>query len=176
MRSLVSVASSRASGRSNSSDSLTQTLQAMAEAGQKIGLNTRYKSVTLGQFYGLFGGPDGWKEVDADGFGAQYNFPVADPQAHFRIWADPADFENYGGFTDAESTTLISEASAATDPVARADLLAQADARLFELMPWIPVVDVASTLYMSKDVTGPPASFVNWWYPWAADLGGSSPS
>jgi peptide/nickel transport system substrate-binding protein len=148
----------------------------MAEAGQKIGLNTRYKSVTLGQLYGLFGGPDGWKEVDADGFGAQYNFPVADPQAHFRIWADPADFENYGGFTDAESTTLISEASAATDPVARADLLAQADARLFELMPWIPVVDVASTLYMSKDVTGPPASFVNWWYPWAADLGGSSPS
>ena len=78
-------------------DSLTQTLQALAEAGQKIGLNTKYKAVTLGQSYGLF-----------------------------------------------------------------------------DQMPWIPVVDVASTLCLNKDVTGPPASFVYWWYPWAAELGGAS--
>jgi hypothetical protein len=41
-------------------------------------------------------------------------------------------------------------------------------------MPWIPVVDVASTPYLNKEVTGPPASFVYWWYPWAADLGGTA--
>ena len=161
-------------GNPGITDSLTQTLQALAEAGQKIGLNTVYKSVTMGQFYGLFGSPNGWKAVDADGFGAQYNFPVADPQSQYRIWANPKDYENYGAFNDPESSKLIDQASATIDPSQRDDLLARADARLFDQMPWIPVVDVASTLYLNKDVTGPPASFVYWWYPWAADLGGSS--
>lgn len=161
-------------GNPGITDSLTQTLQALAEAGQKIGLNTKYTSITLGQFYGLFGSPDGWKEVDADGFPAQYNFPVADPQAQYRIWGSAEDFENYGGFSDPESSRLIEEASATLDPGERDERLAQADARLFDQMPWIPVVDVASTLYLNKEVTGPPASFVYWWYPWAADLGGTA--
>jgi peptide/nickel transport system substrate-binding protein len=160
-------------GNPSISDSLTQTLQALAEAGQAIGLNTVYKSVTLGEFYGLFGGPDGWKPVNADGFGSQYNFPVPDPQTQFRIWADPEDYENYGGFSDPQATELVDKASGEADDQARAAALHDADAELFAQMPWVPVVDVANTLYMNKAITGAPAAFVNWWYPWAADLGTS---
>jgi peptide/nickel transport system substrate-binding protein len=160
-------------GNPSISDSLTQTLQALAEAGKAIGLNTVYKSVTLGEFYGLFGGPEGWKPVNADGFGSQYNFPVPDPQTQFRIWADPEDYENYGGFADPQATALVEKAGGEPDQTARDEALQAADAQLFSQMPWVPVVDVANTLYMDKAVTGAPAAFVNWWYPWAADLGAS---
>ena len=158
-------------GNPGITESLTQSLQATAEAGKKIGLDVRYKSVTLGEFYGLFGGPEGWKAVNADAFGSQYNFPVNDPMTQFRIWQSPEDYENYGGYVDDEATSLIDEASAQPDQAKRDEGLAKADARLFETMPWIPLVDVANTLYMNKNITGPPASFVYWWYPWAAQLG-----
>lgn len=87
--------------------------------------------MTLGEFYGLFAGPDGWEDIDADAFGTQYNPAVADPQSQYRIWADPNDYENYGGFDDPESTELINPASAAGDPAERTDLQSEADARLF---------------------------------------------
>ncbi|MFF4630098.1 ABC transporter substrate-binding protein [Streptomyces griseorubiginosus] len=153
------------------SDSLTQTLQAIAEAGQKIGLNTVYKPVTLGQFYDLFSGPKGWHTTGADAFGSQWNLPVADPQAQFSVWGNPHDPSNYSQFTDATASKLIQQADAAGDAGKRDALLAQADKRLFDQLPWIPVVDVANALYLNDSVTGPPASFVQWYSPWAQQLG-----
>jgi peptide/nickel transport system substrate-binding protein len=67
----------------------------------------------------------------------------------------------------------VEKAGGDPDQQARAEALQAADAQLFSQMPWVPVVDVANTLYMNKAVTGAPAAFVNWWYPWAADLGAS---
>lgn len=156
------------------SESLTQTLQALVEAGKAIGLNIAFKPVTLGEFYGLFGDPNGWKAVNADAFGSQWNQPVADPLAQFKIWGTPDDPSNYGGFTDQQVAALAEQAGASGDPQARNQILAQADQQLFDQMPWIPVVDVASTLYLSKALTGPPASFVNWYYPWATLLGSTN--
>lgn len=160
-------------GNPGITESLTQSLQATAQAGKKIGLDVKFTSVTLGEYYGLYSGRDGWKAVNADAFGAQYNFPVNDPMTQYRIWQSPADYENYGGYEDAESSSLIDAASAEPDVAKRNTALAAADARLFDTMPWIPVVDVANVLYMNKEITGPPASFVYWWYPWAASLGTS---
>ncbi|MFI6929617.1 ABC transporter substrate-binding protein [Streptomyces sp. NPDC050287] len=153
------------------SDSLTQTLQAIAEAARKIGLDATYKPVTVGQFYDLFSGPQGWRSTGADAFGSQWNLPVADPQAQFSVWASPEDPSNYSQFADGGASKLIQQAGAEGNVGKRDELLTQADKRLFDRLPWIPVVDVANVLYLDDSVTGPPASFVNWYYPWAQQLG-----
>ncbi|WP_194238552.1 ABC transporter substrate-binding protein [Streptomyces spongiae] len=155
------------------SDSLTQSLQAIAEAARKIGLNATYKPVTLGQFYDLFSGPQGWRSTGSDAFGSQWNLPVADPQAQFSVWANPKDPTNYSQFTDGTASKLIRQAAAEGDTAKRDELLARADRRLFDRLPWVPVVDVANVLYLDNSVTGPPASFVNWYSPWAQQLGAS---
>lgn len=152
-------------------ESMNQTLQALVEAGKAIGLNMVFKPITLGQYYGMFGDPKGWQAVDGDGFGSQWNLPVADPLAQFHIWGAPDDASNYGGFTDQQAAELIGRARAASDAGARDRLMSQADRRLFDQLPWLPIVEVASTVYLNREVTGPPASFVNWYYPWAAHLG-----
>lgn len=153
------------------SQSMNQTLQALVEAGQKIGLNIEFSSITLGEYYGLFGSPEGWKAIDADAFGLQDFVPVADPLALYARWRTPDNGENYGGFTNPELSAQIATASAEPDAAKRAALLSALDAALAEQMPWIPVTNVANVLYMDGKLTGPPASFVNFFTPWAAQLG-----
>jgi peptide/nickel transport system substrate-binding protein len=148
-----------------------QSLQALAEAGQRIGLNVQYKSVSLDQFYAFFGGGDGWKGANADGFGSQWNAPVADPLSMYSLWSDPKGFLNYGQFANNTASSLIEKAAGEADSGTRATTLAQVDKLLATEMPWVPVVDVANVLFLGKDVTGPPASQTNWFSPWAADLG-----
>lgn len=151
--------------------SMNQTLQAMVEAGQKIGLNIEFSSITLAQYYGLFGDPNGWQGINADAFGLQDFVPVADPLALYTRWMTPDNGENYGGFANPELTAQIAAAAAQPDAAARTGELSALDAKLSEQMPWIPVVNVANVLYMGKSLTGPPASFVNFFTPWAAELG-----
>lgn len=153
------------------SDSLVQSLQALAEAGQRIGLDVQYKSVTLDQFYGFFGGGNAWKAVNADGFGSQWNAPVADPMSMYTLWSDPKGFLNYGQFADSTATGLVQKAAGEADAATRAATLAQVDARLAGELPWIPVVDVANVLFLGKGITGAPASQTNWFSPWATGLG-----
>ena len=117
--------------------------------------------------------PDGWKAIDANAFGSQGPLPVSDPQAQYRNWMDPKDPSNYGGFNDPASVKLADQASRAVDPNVRDELLAKADARLFDQMPWIPVVDVASVLYVNQKVTGAVPTSAYWWTPWAVGLGSS---
>ena len=152
-------------------ESMNQSLQAMVEAGNKIGLHMQFKSITLAEYYGLFGGPDGWRDVNADAFGFQDFLAVQDPMVMYNRWATPDNIENYGGFSDSKLSASIKAASAEPDAAARSKMLAALDAKLFAEKPWIPLVNVANVLYMQKGLTGPPASFVDFFYPWAADLG-----
>jgi peptide/nickel transport system substrate-binding protein len=68
-------------------------------------------------------------------------------------------------------TADITKAAQTADPTARATLVVAAQKQVMTDLPWIPLVDMANRLYMAKNLTGPPASFVQMWYPWAAYLG-----
>ena len=155
------------------SDSVTQTLSALADSAKAIGLNARFKPVPFGDYVELFSGPDGWRNSKADAFGAQWNLPVADPGSLYSTWETVGNPQNYSGFADQAASDLISRAAREPAGNTRDNLLAQVDERLAKLLPWIPVVDVANVLYLDKDITGPPASFVQWYSPWAAKLGTS---
>ena len=154
-------------------ESMNQSLEALVEAGKSIGLNIEFASITLGEYYGLFGGPTGWEAVNADGFGFQDYVPVADPLAQYSKWISPDGSENYGGFTDAALSAKIVAAKSEIDDAARATLETELDKELFAKLPALPIVNVANVLYLQKGLTGAPASFVNLYSPWLATLGAS---
>lgn len=156
------------------SESTNVAMRAIVEAGTQIGLNMRYKTITMGQYIALFAETDGWKAVNCDAFATQWILPVADPLSLYSVWASPSDYFNYGGFVDPKATELVQAASAEADVAKRNDLLSQADAELFSKLPWIPVVEPANVLYLDNTLTGPPAASVQWYYPWAKDLGAAS--
>jgi len=62
-------------------------------------------------------------------------------------------------------TKDIQDASASTDPTERATLVVAAQKQLITDVPWISLVDMANRLYLGPNLTGPPASFVQMWYP-----------
>ncbi|MEP6843104.1 MAG: ABC transporter substrate-binding protein [Pseudolysinimonas sp.] len=152
-------------------ESMNQTLQALVEAGTKIGLNIQFKSITEADYYALFSGPKGWRQSNADAFGLQDYLPVADPFGLYSRWGTVDNEENYGAFVDKKLSAQIATAGATADTTTRNHLLSSLDADLYKKMPWIPIVNVSNVLYMQTGLTGPPASFVDLFYPWAADLG-----
>jgi peptide/nickel transport system substrate-binding protein len=154
-------------------DSATVTMEALAQAGHSIGLNTVFKPVTLGQYYGLFQGGNGWKPVNADGFAEQSYPPVADPLSEYQTLTSIKDPSNINQWSDPTFDRLVAKASAEQNGAKRNALLAQIDAIAFEQMPVIPVVDVSNTLYMGPGLTGAPAAFTDFFSPWAATLGAS---
>ncbi|MGS0567197.1 hypothetical protein ACU8V6_00125 [Vibrio alginolyticus] len=74
---------------------------------------------------------------------------------------------NFGVFADPEYDALVDEGYAATDDVERAAITIELQKRWVEHAVWIPVVATPSTLIMSNDVTGVPASAAFICYPWA---------
>jgi peptide/nickel transport system substrate-binding protein len=154
-------------------DSATETMEALAQAGRSIGLNTVFKPVTLGQYYGLFQGGNGWKPVNADGFAEQSYPPVADPLADYQTLTSPKDPSNINRWSDPAFDRLVAQASATQNAATREALLARVDAIAFQQMPVIPLEDVANTLYLGPKLTGAPASFIDFFSPWAATLGAS---
>lgn len=154
-------------------DSATETMEALAQAGRSIGLNTVFKTVTLGQYYGLFQGGSGWKPVDADGFAEQSYPPVASPLAQYQTLIQPRDPDNIGRWSDPAFDRLVARASATPNTAERDRLLGRIDAIAYKQMPVIPIEDVSNTLYMAPGLTGAPASFIDFFSPWAATLGRS---
>lgn len=154
-------------------DSATETMEVLAQAGRSIGLNTVFKPVTLGQYYTLFGGGNGWKAVGADGFAEQSYPPVANPLAEYQTLTSPKDPDNINQWSDPAFDRLVAQASAEPSPAKRNQLLARIDAIAYQQMPVIPVVDVSNTLYLGPGLTGPPASFIDFYSPWAETLGAS---
>lgn len=154
-------------------DSATETMEALAQAGRSIGLNTMFKTVTLGQYYGLFQGGNSWKPVDADGFAEQSYPPVASPLAEYQTLTEPKDPNNIGRWSDPAFDRLVARASATKNTAERDRLLGQIDAIAYRQMPVIPIEDVSNTLYLAPGLTGSPASFIDFFSPWAATLGAS---
>ena len=154
-------------------DSATATMEALAQAGHSIGLTTVFKSVTLGQYYGLFQGGNGWKPVNADGFAEQSYPPVADSLSEYQTLTSTKDPSNIGRWSDPAFNRLVAQASAEQNAGKRAALLARIDAIAYQQMPFIPIVDVSNTLYMGPGLTGAPAAFTDFFSPWAATLGAS---
>ena len=77
---------------------------------------------------------------------------------------------NYA-FHNAAAGALVEKLERTEDPKKATPLLIQIQHVSAYEAPHIPVVAPANLLYMNKAITGAPASFVQYYYPWARGLG-----
>jgi peptide/nickel transport system substrate-binding protein len=150
-----------------------QLAQYIQSAGDSIGLNIKLDPLPTNTFNNI--GFDKSIGETVDMLIQNWFNELPDPVQFYRLFTPGADGSlnifNYGHYTNATVTSDIQQASQTADPTARANLLVAAQQQVMTDLPWIPLVDMANRLYLGPNVTGPPAAFVQMWYPWAAYLG-----
>ncbi|WP_225973061.1 ABC transporter substrate-binding protein [Nesterenkonia natronophila] len=146
-------------------------INVIANGASEIGLTVEPVSVPSAQFGAFFSDPAAREDYDA--FVTMNYLSTADALGKLNSIAHSEGYENYSDFSDPEIDALLEEAYATEDDEARAELVIEAEALVMEQQPWMNIVDLASRVYLADGVTGPPASFVYLYYPWAADLGAS---
>ncbi|MYS80744.1 ABC transporter substrate-binding protein [Embleya scabrispora] len=145
-----------------------QLATVVQDAGKKIGLNVRLQGFPTSTYTTFFFEKDARNQVDAF-FTTNYT-DIPEPLQMYRGFR-PGDFYNYDGYDNPEVTKKLDEALRTTDDTARARLVTEAQARITTDSAVLPIVEPANRLFMSKRITGAPASFVYLYYPWAADVG-----
>lgn len=144
-------------------------LSEMSNAAAKLGFTLEPVGIPSSQFGAMFS--DEAARSQYDGF-VTYNYmDVADPLSHLRNIMQTAGGSNYNNYSDAKTDELILKALAEPDDERRAELTNELQQIAMHEMPWIPLVDPATRLYMSDEITGVPASFSYIYYPWAVEVG-----
>ena len=147
---------------------VTGAYQAAANA---IGLKTVLHNVSAQNYINFFIDPKA--RVGVDGFLTVNYGDYADPAALLSTLVVPGGSQNYDNFNDKQILNWLETARSTADPNARAALVAKAEQRTAQILPWIPDVQPENLLIMSKDLTGATASFAYMFAPWANQLGGS---
>ena len=143
---------------------------AIKAAAEDIGLTVELQAVSAANYINLFVDPSA--RAGVDGF-ITVNYPdFADPAALYATFVLPDGSQNFSGYANPEIQAALDEARATADPVARAELVTQAQALIQQELPWIPIANPATVLVTGSSLTGAPASFVYMGSPWAAGLGG----
>jgi peptide/nickel transport system substrate-binding protein len=146
---------------------VTGAYQAAANA---IGLKTVLKNVSAQNYINFFIDPKA--RAGVDGFLTVNYGDYADPAALLATLVIPGGSQNYDNFNDKQILNWLETARSTADPNARAALVAKAEKRAAEILPWIPDVQPTNLLIMSKNLTGATASFAYMFAPWANTLGG----
>ena len=142
-----------------------------ANAGKELGLTVEPTGVPSAQFGAFFS--DAEARAGSDAFITTNYMSIPDPLSYLASIAKTNGSQNYSDYSNPEIDALITEAQGTEDADERANLVVKAEEAIMEQLPWLPVVNPSVLLFMNKNVTGVPASFVYLYYPWAADLGGS---
>jgi peptide/nickel transport system substrate-binding protein len=147
---------------------------AYQQAAEAIGLKARLKSVSAQNFINFFTDPAFRKGVDM--FTTVNYGDYADPAALLATLALPGGSQNYDNYSDPQITALLGQAEGTANADQRAALVAKAEERAAQTLPWIPTVAPTNVLIMSSGLTGATASFAYMFAPWATTLGGTASS
>jgi peptide/nickel transport system substrate-binding protein len=157
-------------GTSSEVSSIAFEAAAYQQAAVAIGLKVTLKSVSAQDFINFFTDPSYRKGVDM--FPTVNYGDYADPAALLVTVALPGADQNYDNFSDPQITSLLDQARDTANPDQRAALVAKAEQRAAQTLPWIPTVDPTNVLVMSSKLTGATGSFAYMFAPWADSLGG----
>jgi peptide/nickel transport system substrate-binding protein len=150
-----------------------QFAEYLQSAAQAVGLKVQLNPMTTAEFNNL--GFDQKLDETTDLALSIWFNELPDPVQWYRLFTPSASGAlsvfNYGQYQDAAVTSSIRAASETTDPGKRAQYVVRAQQQIMTDLPWIPVVDLPNRLYMAKGISGPPASEVQSWYPWATSVG-----
>jgi len=139
-------------------------------AGEAIGLNVKFRAVSPANFINFFIDPKFREGVDA--FPTTNYGDYADPAALLKTVVLPDGSQNFSGFSDPKTTSLLDQARSTADPDQRASLVAKAEEAVAQQLPWIPTVQPNIVLVLGKGLTGAVPTFSYMFAPWANQLGG----
>jgi peptide/nickel transport system substrate-binding protein len=157
-------------GTSSEVSSIAFEAAAYQQAAVAIGLKVTLKSVSAQDFINFFTDPSYRKGVDM--FPTVNYGDYADPAALLDTIALAGGSQNYDNFSDPQITALLDQSRGTANPDQRAALVAKAEQRAAQTLPWIPTVDPTNVLVMSSKLTGATGSFAYMFAPRANSLGG----
>ncbi|MFF0431535.1 ABC transporter substrate-binding protein [Streptomyces sp. NPDC004327] len=144
---------------------------AVQAAGTEIGLRITLKSVAPNAFTALFTDPAAREGIDA--FPLTYYDSVTDPLdflTNFRTGA----YLNFSGYSDKRYDALVEEATGTYDRERRLRAETGLQRHAAEQLPWIPVAEWPTALFLNKRLTGAPTTIAYMYYPWAAGIGAAA--
>lgn len=142
--------------------------QATAAAAKSIGLEARIETVTPNAYTALFSDPSAREGVDL--FYTVWYLSSPDLLEMYGVLRTD-EFSNYGNWSNPEYDAVITEAGSTMDPAERSKLTAQAQKIANEELPWLPIAEAPTVMFMGERVTGLAPSINYLYYPWAATLG-----
>lgn len=142
--------------------------QATAAAAEQIGLKVTIETVTPNAYTALFSDPSAREGVDL--FYTAWYLSSPDPLEMYSVLRT-GEFSNYGGWSNPEFDAIVNEAIAIQDPAERSEKTAEAQQIANAELPWLPLFDGPTTLFLGERITGVAPSIAYLYYPWAATIG-----
>lgn len=142
--------------------------QATAAAAESIGLKANIETVTPNAYTALFSDPSAREGVDL--FFTSWYLSSPDALEMYSILRT-GEFSNYGEWSNPEYDEVVNEAIAIEDPAERAKKTAEAQQIANAELPWLPLYEAPTTLFMGNRITGVAPSVAFLYYPWAATIG-----
>lgn len=156
---------------SGASQYISTMYDEVQRAGKEIGLNIELKAIPIKTYQLLFSDEKTREGIDA--FETDWNFDVPDPLSFYLNFQEGSG-TNYGNYSNPEVNGLLGDAVHTLDPVARAELVNEAQSAIMDDMAWIPLVLEVNALWQGNAITGAPTGFVQLNYPWAATIGAAA--
>ncbi|MEV0318312.1 ABC transporter substrate-binding protein [Streptomyces sp. NPDC050658] len=141
---------------------------AVQDAGTRIGLDIRLKSIAPNAFTALFTDPGARKGIDM--FPLTYYDSITDPLDLLTNFKSGA-YLNFAGHSDKKYDELVDRATAVDDPERRLKIEADIHRRAARQLLWIPVAEWPTAVFLNKRITGAPTTISYMYHPWAADVG-----
>lgn len=142
--------------------------QAVASAGREIGLDIEIETRTPNAYTLLFSDPAAIEGVDM--FATTWYLSSTDPLELYAVLRT-GEFSNYGQWSNPEFDDVVTRALQTDDAGERSFLSAEAQKIASEELPWIPLIDLPTTLWMGERITGVDPSINYMYSPWAATIG-----
>ncbi|MBL3700977.1 ABC transporter substrate-binding protein [Leucobacter luti] len=142
--------------------------QATAAAAKAIGLDVTIDTVTPSAYTALFSDPSAREGVDL--FYTIWYLSSPDPLEMYGVLRTD-EFSNYGNWSNPDFDALVTEAVSTMDPIERSTLTAQAQQIANAELPWLPLAETPTAMFMGERVTGLSPSISYLYFPWAATLG-----
>ncbi|MGL3805591.1 ABC transporter substrate-binding protein [Paeniglutamicibacter sp. R2-26] len=149
-------------------NNFTVTAQATAAAAESIGLKAKINTVTPNAYTALFSDPAAREGTDL--FFTNWYLSVGNPLEMFGILRT-GDFSNYGEWSNKDFDKVVNEALEETDPEKSLATSLEAQRILNAELPWLPLYETPTTLWMNNKITGASPSVNYLYYPWAAHIG-----
>ncbi len=138
-------------------------------AATQIGLSVQIKPIAPNSYGDLFFSSKARSGIDM--FISENYADIPEPLEILFPAVIPGQFYNYNGYNNPSVTSDLSQAIKEQNDPKRASFVLSAQAVMANDLAALPLANPAVPLFLSKRITGAPASFCYLYYPWARDLG-----